>query len=158
MNNMIYIPKNYIIRTGVGCACHKLGSFDRALIFAGVGEYNLIKVSSILPPGCEEQNAISLSKGALLPSAFTCIYSNTLGECVSAAVAIGIPADKTNIGVIMKYSSNNSKEETEMVVREFAKIAMDDRNIITKKIVSCSVEAKVETDKFYCAFATVSMW
>lgn len=155
---MVYFPKNYIIRTGVGHASHKLGAFDRALISAGIYDYNLIKVSSILPPECELQNAISLGKGALLPSAFACIYSNTLGECISAAVAIGIPANKSDVGVIMEHSSYNCKEKTEKQVREFAEIAMNDRNILLEKVVSCSIQIKVEAEKFYCAFATVSMW
>lgn len=155
---MIFLPKNYIIRTGVGHASHKLGAFDRALILAGISDYNMIKVSSILPPECEMQNAISLVKGALLPSAFASVYSNTLGECISAAVAVGIPANRYDVGVIMKHSSYNSKEETEKQVRNFAEIAMNDRNILIEKVVSCSTQIKVETKDFYCAFATVSMW
>ncbi|MCM1126635.1 MAG: arginine decarboxylase, pyruvoyl-dependent [Lachnospiraceae bacterium] len=155
---MIFLPKKYIMRTGVGYASHKLGAFDCALIEAGVHDYNLIKVSSILPPDCEKQNTISLVKGALLPSAFTSIYSNTLGECISAAIAIGIPANKSDVGVIMEHSSYNSKEETEEQVRNFAEIAMNTRNILVEKIVSCSIQIKVETEDFYCAFATVSMW
>ncbi len=155
---MFYYPKNYVIRTGVGHASHKLGAFDRALILAGVCDYNLIKVSSILPPECEMQNVISLSKGALLPSAFASIYSNTLSECISAAVAIGIPANRSDVGVIMEHSSYNCKEKTEKLVRKFAEIAMIDRNIPVEKIVSCSTQIKVETEEFYCAFATVSMW
>lgn len=155
---MFYYPKNYVIRTGIGHASHKLGAFDRALILAGICDYNLIKVSSILPPECEMQNAISLAKGALLPSAFASIYSNTLGECISAAVAIGIPVNKSDVGVIMEHSSYNGKEKTEKLVREFAEIALNDRNIPIEKVVSCSTQIKVETEEFYCAFATVSMW
>ncbi len=155
---MVYLPENYVIRTAVGCGCHKLCAFDNALISAGVCDYNLIKVSSILPAGCKAQNTISLAKGAILPSAFASICSNTLGEFISAAVAIGIPADRSNVGVIMEHSSYNRKEETERLVRKFAEIAMNDRNIEIEKIVSCSVETMVETNEFYCAFATVSMW
>lgn len=155
---MVYLPKNYIIKTGTGNACHKLGAFDRALILAGICDYNLIKVSSVLPPKCKEQNIISLAKGSLLPSAFARIYSNTLGECISAAVAIGIPVNKSDIGVIMEYSSYNCKEETEQIVRKFAEIAMNERNILVEKVVSSSIDIKVETEEFYCAFATVSMW
>ena len=155
---MFYTPKNYIIRIGVGRAYHKLGSFDRAMVSAGVCDYNLIKVSSILPPECKVQNDIFLAKGALLPSAFASIYSNTLGECISAAVAIGIPVNRSDVGVIMEHSSYGCKEKTEKLVRKFAEIAMNDRNIPVKKVVSCSIQVKVETEEFYCAFATVSMW
>ena len=155
---MFYTPKNYIIRIGVGRAYHKLGAFDRALVSAGVCDYNLIKVSSILPPECEVQNDIFLAKGALLPSAFASIYSNTLGEIISAAIAIAIPTNKSDIGVIMEHSSCTCKEETEKLVRNFAESAMYDRNISLKKVISRSVQVVVETEEFYCAFATVSMW
>ena len=155
---MVYFPKNYVIRTGIGHASHKLGAFDHALILAGICDYNLIKVSSILPPECELQNVISLTKGALLPSAFASIYSNTLGEWISAAVAIGIPVNRSDVGVIMEHSSYGCKEQTEKLVRKFAEIAMNDRNIPVKKVVSCSIQVNVETEEFYCAFATVSMW
>lgn len=137
---------------------NKLGAFDNALILAGICDYNLIKVSSILPPRCKAQNIISLTKGAILPSAYASICSNTLGGIVSASVAIGIPADKSNVGVIMEHSSYNRKEETDKIVRNLAEIAMRERNIKIKKIESYSVEARVETNEFYCAFSTVSMW
>lgn len=155
---MFYIPKNYVIRVGVGHAYHKLGAFDRALKSAGVCDYNLIKVSSIFPPECETQKDIFLAKGALLPSAFASIYSNILGEYISAAVAIAIPTNKSDIGVIMEHSSCAPKEETEKIVRNFAESAMYDRNIAIKNILSRSIQIKVETEEFYCAFATVSMW
>lgn len=155
---MVYLPENYVIKTAIGCGNHKVEAFDKALISAGICDYNLIKVSSILPPGCKAQNAISLSKGAILPSAYASIYSNTLGEFVSAAVAIGIPADQSNVGVIMEYSSYNRKEETDKIVRNLTEIAMKERNIKIKRIESYSIETKVETNEYYCAFAAVSMW
>lgn len=149
---------NYVIRVGTGQSKSKLNAFDRALIGAGVSDYNLIKVSSVLPPHCQLQSKISLKKGLLLPSAFVSIYSDAIGDVISAAVAIGIPEDDNEIGVIMKYSGCNSKELSEQTARSFAVEALNDRKIYIGEITSISIECKVEVPEFYCAFATVSMW
>ena len=155
--NKIYL-QNYVIRTGTGSGTDKLAAFDRALISAGVSNYNIIKVSSILPPNCKQQSKILLLKGSILPSAFEAIYSNKIGNIISASVGIGIPSNNDNIGVIMKYSSFSKKNESEKFVRELVVQAMQDREIPFSEILSVAVECSVVTDKFYCAFATVSMW
>lgn len=155
---MLYLPNNFIIRAGIGHASHQLGAFDRALVQAGVDGYNLIQVSSILPPRCTQQQGISLPKGALLPSAFTCAYSSTIGEIISSAVAVAVPCDKSKYGIIMHHSQHGTKEETEKLVREFAEEAMRDRDIEIDKIISASTEVKANSTDIHCAFATVSMW
>lgn len=155
---MSFLPQNYVIRTGIGHSIQKLSAFDRALISAGVGSYNLIKVSSILPAGCKQKNDITLAEGTLLPSAFATIFSDVMGETISAAVAVAIPSDRARAGVIMKYTSYDGMEATERYVRQLAENAMRDRKIVFEKIISDSVEVKITTDELYCAFATVSMW
>lgn len=150
--------KNYIMRVGVGCSANKLTAFDRALIMAGVSDYNLIKVSSILPPNCFRQDEITLSKGLLLPSAFSSIYSDKTGDTISAAVAVGIPNNNDDIGVIMEHSAFSSKDKTEKIVRGLVMQAMQDRMIPISEIFSVAVECSVEKVEIYCAFATISMW
>ena len=150
--------ENYIIRTGIGHSPNKLTAFDRALIAARVSDYNLIKISSILPPNCTFNDDVMLSGGALLPSAFCTRYSDKIGETISAAVAIGIPRKNDDFGVIMKHSSLLNKIETEEIVRSLAQQAMYDRRIPLLDIVSASTECLVESSEIYCVFATVSLW
>ena len=149
---------NYILRVGIGHSISRLNAFDRALIDAGVSDFNLIKVSSVLPPHSYLQSKITLNKGLLLPSAYVSIYSDSIGNVISAAVAIGVPKDGNNIGVIMKYSDFTTKELSEQTARSFAAEALHDRNVDIGEILSISVECKVELSEYYCAFATVSMW
>lgn len=151
-------PNNYILCSGIGNSSFKVSAFDRALISAGVSDYNLIKVSSILPPLSVERNTLALQKGSLLPSAFSAIYSNKLGETISASVAVGIPVNDNEIGVIMKYSDTVEKKESESIVRHLVEQAMQDRGIAIKNIVSTSAECVVISQEYFCAFATVSMW
>jgi arginine decarboxylase len=150
--------ENFILRAGVGRGLYKSTAFDRALVEAGVSNYNLIKVSSVLPPNCMQNNIITLAQGLLLPSAFAAIYSKNIGDVVSAAVAIGVPKNNTDIGVIMKHSAIVRQGKTEMVARQLAEQAMVDRSIAILEIISTSIECTVESNEIYCAFATVSMW
>lgn len=155
---MIFLPEKFIIRTSIGKCNHRLGAFDDALLQAGVGNYNLIRVSSILPPECSLVDDITLSKGALLPSAFASIFSADVGTTISAAVAVGIPQDPTVNGVIMEYSAIAPKSETEETVRNYARQAMMERGSVIKDVISAAVEVTVASNEIYCAFATVSMW
>ncbi len=150
--------KNFILSSGTGCSVDELTALDRALIKAKVSNYNLVKVSSILPPNCMLQDSITLSKGALLPSAFSIIMSNDMGTTISAAVAVGIPNNSNDIGVIMEHSAYDTKINTEKKARELVQQAMLDRNIPLKNILSVASECTVESSEFHCSFATLSMW
>lgn len=155
---MTLLPEEFIIRTSIGKSTHRLGAFDDALLKAGIGNYNLIKVSSILPPQCVLRKEITLEKGALLPSAYASICSSDIGTTISAAVAVGIPIDSSMNGVIMEHSTIGSKTETEKTVRTYVKQAMLARNLVIKEIISVSTEVTVTSNEIYCTFATVSMW
>lgn len=155
---MTFLPEKYIIRASIGKSNHRLGAFDDALLRAGVGNYNLIRVSSILPPACVLEDEITLAKGALLPSAFASISSADVGETISAAVAVGVPVDPSMNGVIMEHSAFTPSKETEETVRTYVRQAMLARGLEIKDIISISSEVTVVSDEIHCAFATVSMW
>lgn len=155
MSNLL---NHYTLCSGVGHSVGKHNAFDRALINAGISDYNLVKISSILPPNCTQEQKVLLPKGLLLPTAVAAIFSNDVGTRLSAAIAIGIPQDKNNIGVIMEYSTYFAKQETEELARTYACQAMKDRCIEIKNIVSISSECYVESPEYYCAFASVSLW
>ena len=149
----------YILSSGIGEAPIELNAFDRALVRAGVGNYNLIKVSSILPKGSQLTDSIELEKGSLLPVAYAAYTSNPCKEekVLSAAVAIGIPESQDSVGVIMEWSGlapeNNAKEQ----VTEMVKCAMADRNIERFNISINSVSGKTSIDNYVCVFACVSI-
>ena len=58
-------PKHFYIASGVGRDMYELVSFDNALINAGLSNYNLLRVSSILPTGCKQKET---AKGGLFRS------------------------------------------------------------------------------------------
>ena len=149
---------HFTLCSGVGHATGQHNAFDRALIAAGVSDYNLVQISSILPPQCVQEDKVLLPKGSLLPTAIASIFSNNVGMRLSAAIAIGIPQDSNDIGVIMEHCTNLSKEETEELACTYARQAMKDRHIKIKDIVSVSTECCVETPEYYCVFAAASLW
>ena len=152
------LKNNYTMRVGIGHSRSELNAFDRALISAGVSDYNLITISSILPPRSMYQDDIALPKGSLLPTAAASIFSEGQSDTIAAAVAVGIPVDEDDMGVIMRYSNFTNKDNAEAVVRSFAKQAMEDRGIFIKKIKSIAIECRTTTSEIYCAFAAVSLW
>ena len=62
----MYVPTKLFFTRGVGVHREKLSSFELALRDAKIACYNLVRVSSIFPPNCQE---ISIAEGLkhLLP-------------------------------------------------------------------------------------------
>lgn len=65
-----YIPRKFFLTKGVGVHREKLVSFEMALRDARIAPFNLVTVSSILPPHCElvdvEEGLSHLSPGEIV--------------------------------------------------------------------------------------------
>lgn len=148
-------PTHFFLCAGHAEGYTILNAFDAALIDAGVGNVNLIKLSSILPPGVEETTVQPLPYGSFLPIAYASINTSTPQEIISAAVACARPKDKTKPGVIMEYSSRGHKEDVERIVRSMAEEAMKYRGFDIEEILSTASEHQVES--IGAAFAAVAL-
>lgn len=151
-----HIPGYYFFSKGSSEGNTPLNAFDGALIDAGIGNFNLVKVSSIIPPHCQEKNGFIIPPGSLVPTAYASIISDIPGEIISAAVAIALPEDREMSGLIMEYSARGHKEEIESIVRNMANEGMSKRGAKIAKIVSKSIESKVK--HIGAAFAGVILW
>ena len=147
---------NYHINSGAGTAQFQLVAFDKALSAAGISNYNLVRVSSILPAHAKKCNVVSLEEGSPLHTAYATISSDVPGKKLATAVAVGIPANMNNIGVIME-AVGESKEETEQRAIDMVKAAMVWRNYEIERIESTSVEGIVE-DGFLSLISAIAMW
>ncbi len=148
-------PDIYTLISGTSEGTSKLGAFDNAILNAGVGNTNLIKLSSILPPKASFQNRIVYPRGVLVPIAYGSISSDVKGETIAASVAIAI-SENDGFGVIMEYSGITSAEKAEKTARKMAEDAMKHRDVKIKELKSLSSEHIVVN--FGCAFAAVPMW
>lgn len=93
-----------------------LNAFDNALLNAGIGDVNLIKVSSIVPPGAEVMLAKpDLPRGALVPCVYIERTSNTPGEYIAVALAVGLAND--GFGIIMESDGATAEEAVAKAVR-----------------------------------------
>ena len=150
--------KHFYINSGVGRGNYSLTSFDHALLETGVGNYNLVRVSSILPAGLIEKNNISLQEGSPLHIAYASIISNNPGERISSAVAVGIPVDKSKIGVIMEHSAPISECACRQIVESMVNEAMYIRGYEIEKIITTSSTAIASGDCYTAAFSCLAMW
>jgi len=152
----LFVARNYQLVAGTGKASTTLNAFDRALQNAGVSHFNLVKVSSILPPNAKPGSVAVLPAGGVLFSAIAAIESDIHGELISAAVSVGIPKDPKQHGVIMELHLHGSSKEIEEQVREMARVALADRNIELLRVESIAVETIVT--ECNSAFAAVVLW
>ena len=151
---MLPLPKKFFVTAASSEGESHLTAFDGALLRARVGNTNLLRVSSILPPGCEYEPNLVVPPGSLLPIAYGSIVSDIPGEVISAAVAVGISKD--SFGVIMEYSGKCTKEEAEDRVRVMVEEAFRIRDMNLEEVKVAVTEHKVE--KIGCAFAAVPLW
>ncbi len=151
---MLPTPTKFTLVAGAGEGYTPLNAFDRALLEARAGNVNLIRVSSILPPGAEYVEELALPPGALVPVAYGAITSSTPGDTIAAAVAVGIPAE--GFGVIMEYSGHTSCLEAERIIRQMVEESFAIRGLELKKYMVKSVEHQVI--KNGAVFAGILLW
>jgi arginine decarboxylase len=148
------LPTRFFLTQGASEGYTPLNAFDGALIASKVGDVNLVKLSSILPPGCRRSlQPWPLDAGALTPVAYASITSHLPGEQIAAAVSVGIPKNPDEPGVIMEYSARGTAKSAEKIVRQMAKDAFAMRGRELKAILSTSVEHNVHS--IGTAFAAV---
>lgn len=144
--------------TGAAEAPMTLNAFDLALLNAGIGDMNLVRMSSILPPGASQTDVstLSLPPGGFLPVAYAHIDSTSPGSLISAAVAAGIPEEPDQAGVIMEFEDQTSLDKVKSRVEQMVRDAFDYRNRPLKEIKSVGIEHKVRVCG--AVFAGVVLW
>jgi arginine decarboxylase len=149
-------PKEYFLVCGASEGYTLLNAFDGALLQAGIGNTNIVKMSSIVPPHCQPIEPVALPPGALVPAAYAAITSDVPGEVISAAVAVAFPEDEDQNGLIMEYSAKGNRRQIEEVVRNMAVEGMLLRGWEIKDLKSIAIEYQVES--IGAALAAVVLW
>ena len=103
------VPKFSFLTKGKGVSKEKLTSFEMALRDAGIAEFNLVKVSSIMPPFCKiiskKEGLKKLSPGQILYVVLSESATNEHGRKVAASVGIAMPADRSRHGYLSEHHS-----------------------------------------------------
>ncbi len=122
---MQLIPTKYFITSGkASSSISGLNAFDRALVSAGIGEQNLVAVSSVIPEGSERIAIIDLPMGAVTH----CVISEMRGkgeEIISAGIAYAHRKDGKGGYVAEGHlhgSADSLRKELDGKIREMSAI------------------------------------
>lgn len=151
---MLATPTKFTLCAGSAEGRTRLNAFDHALLAAGIGNLNLLKVSSILPPGARYVERLDVAPGSLVPTAYGAITSEVEDEVIAAAVGVGLSRD--NFGVIMEFSGRCTKDAAEEEVLGMVRDAFTTRGMELVRTLVRGVEHR--TRRVGCAFAAVALW
>lgn len=103
------VPKQCYLTHGVGTHRERLQSFELALRDAGLAPYNLVSVSSILPPQCKivprNEGEKQLETGQILYVVMARNESNEPHRMLASSVGLAIPADPQLHGYLSEHHS-----------------------------------------------------
>jgi len=124
---------NISITTGKSEGPTKLNAFDNALLDAGIGDVNLIKVSSIIPQGTKIVKLPKLTPGSMVNCVLSHVTSDKKGDHITAVIAV---AKSDDFGCVVENSGINvdpvkiREEAVDMV-----KYMMDVRSLQINEII-----------------------
>ena len=108
------IPTRIFLTKGVGRHKEKLASFEQALRAAGIEKYNIVNVSSIMPPGAKvisrEKAIPKLVQGQILYCVLSRASTNEPNRLLSASIGLAVPADPSAYGYISEHHAFGQKE------------------------------------------------
>uniref|UniRef100_A0A7V5XZ80 Pyruvoyl-dependent arginine decarboxylase AaxB n=1 Tax=candidate division WOR-3 bacterium TaxID=2052148 RepID=A0A7V5XZ80_UNCW3 len=108
------VPKRVFFTKGVGKHKDKLSSFEAALRDAGIAQFNIVQVSSILPPGCKiiskQQGLRYIVPGEIIFCVMSTNATNEPHRLIAASVGVAIPRDKNQYGYLSEYHSFGESE------------------------------------------------
>ncbi|MFX1313364.1 MAG: pyruvoyl-dependent arginine decarboxylase [Promethearchaeota archaeon] len=112
---MSLVPKKVFFVQGKGFHKSKLGAFEQALRDARIEKYNIVNVSSILPPYCieinKEDGLKQLRPGQVVYSVLARSDSNEYNRLICASIGVAKPAHKSQYGYLSEHHTFGVKPE-----------------------------------------------
>ena len=111
----------------------KLNAFDNALSNAGIGDVNLIKVSSMLSGNAEIVELPELKPGSMVNCVLSEVTSNVFGEEITAVVAVAIGE---KLGCVVEASGRNKNpEDIRAEAKDRVRYMMNKRGVEIKELI-----------------------
>jgi arginine decarboxylase len=111
----MFTPTKVFLTKGVGVHKDKLASFELALRDAGIEKYNLVFVSSILPPNCKiisrEEGLKLLNPGQIIFCVFARNETDEPNRLISAAIGVAVPKESDQYGYLSEHQAFGQKAE-----------------------------------------------
>ena len=110
----------------------KLNAFDNALSDAGIGDVNLIKVSSMLSADAEIQKLPKLKAGAMVNCVLSEVTSDNPGDMITAVIAVAIGNE---LGCVVETTGIN-KDTDELIgkAEEMVRYMMEKRDVAIREL------------------------
>lgn len=112
---MSMVPKKVFFVKGIGYHHSKLVSLEQALRSAGIEKFNLVKVTSILPPDCieiaKESGLTELLPGQILHAVLSYTRSKKKDQTCTASVGVAKPKNKGDYGYLSEYQGFDEHPE-----------------------------------------------
>ncbi len=109
------VPTKVFFTKGVGRDKEQLASFEAALRDAGIEKFNLVTVSSILPPKCKivsrEDGLKELMPGQIVFVVMSRNSSNEPNRMTAASVGCAVPTERTTYGYLSEHHSFGQTDE-----------------------------------------------
>src|SRR4030095_9595566 len=104
---MLLVPKRFFLTHGIGVHRERLTAFELALRDADIEQQNLVSVSSILPPYCEqierENGVATLRPGAITFCVMARSETNEPGRRIHSSIGLARPTDPAMYGYISEH-------------------------------------------------------
>ena len=111
----------------------KLNAFDNALTDAGIGDVNLIKVSSMLASNTEICELPKLKAGAMVNCVLSEITSDHPGDEIIAVIAVAIGEE---LGCVVETTGlNKNNDEIINEAKDMVTYMMNKRNVEIKELI-----------------------
>lgn len=111
----VYVPSKVFLTKGVGRHREKLQSFEMALRYARIAQFNLVRVSSIFPPGCRiiprSEGILHLRPGQVVHCVMSDNATNEPHRLLAASIGLSIPKNKEYHGYLSEHHSFGQNEK-----------------------------------------------
>jgi arginine decarboxylase len=129
-------PSKVFLTKGVGKHKEKLASFELALRDAGIADYNIVRVTSILPPHAQliskEKGIQNFKPGQII----YCVMAENVAhghKPVGVSLAVAIPKNRNKIGYFAELMGTHNE------TKDLAKRAEDLASMILETIIGIDV-------------------
>lgn len=110
-----FVPKQVFFVKGVGRHKEKLQSFELALRNAGIQKFNIVTVSSILPPYCREvsreDGLAQYHPGQIVFCVMARHSSDEKNRLISASIGVAKPTNEAHYGYLSEHHDFGMDEE-----------------------------------------------
>ena len=146
-DTLVPVPSRFFVTSGKGInKTSELNAFDLALLQAGIGEQNLVSVSSVLPIGIRQVDRVPIARGAITHCVLAW-HGGGEGEVISAGIAYGFRTDGEG-----GYVAEGHLHGTQKSLKEFLKWRMTEiahfRGVELRKVYYRTEELSIPMDHY----------